>query len=257
MHAAPLDESDSMRNPFLGSIAFHGAVLGAFAIMSWQFAKQHETWGSPTPAGGGAVAISAVSSIPLPHREGPKNPVASDTESVVPAAPPKEVAKPKAKTPPPDAIPLKGREPKPSPTEASDVHYRPKQAPAPDQITSSQAPAAVNEMFAKSGAGTIGLDQNSVLGSRFGAYAALLMQRVASKWRTNGLEGRNPYAIVSVDLYRDGTVRNPKLVQTSGNYAIDNSALRAVTEAAPFPPLPPDYERNMVNVEFRFTLQQR
>jgi protein TonB len=254
-----LDEPESLRNPFLGSVAFHAAMLGGMAFLSYEFAQQHETWGSAVPGGGGAVAISPVKSLPIPARKGPKNPVASDTESVVPAAPVKEVAKPKVKAPPPDAIPIKSRkESKPSTDDASNLRYRPKEPAKPNQVYSSQAPAAVSDLFQKAGSGAIGVDTQSVLGSRFGAYAALLMQRVGSKWQTNGLEGlRLPYAIVSVDLYRNGSIRNPKLVQTSGNYQLDTSAVRAITEAAPFPPLPPDYERDMVNVEFKFSLTQR
>ncbi len=253
-----LDQSDSLRNPFFGSILFHAGLLGAFILLGWELQQTRENWGTPIPSGGGSVAISPVKTIPLPARRGPRNPVASDTESVVPAAPPKPVPQRKIKAPAPDAIPLKSKtEPKPSPTDASNLRYRPKETYHPNQIYSPTAPAAVSPMFAKTGAGTIALDQNSVLGSRFGGYAALLMQRVADRWHTNGLEGvRAPFAIIAVDILRNGSIRNPKLVQPSGNYQLDNSALRAVTEAAPFPPLPPDYERDMVNVEFKFQLQR-
>jgi TonB family protein len=162
------------------------------------------------------------------------------------------------KPPDPTAVAIRSKtQPKPSPTDSSNLRYRPETTYKPNQIYSPQAPAAVSQMFAKTGAGTIGLDQNSVLGSRFGGYAALLMQRVAERWHTNGLEGVHaPYAIVAVDIFRNGTTRNVKLTQTSGNYQLDTSALRAVTEAAPLPPLPAEYERDMVNVEFRFQIQK-
>lgn len=256
-HTDILDQSESLQKPFVGSVLFHLAVAGILILANWEYAQTHEVWGSAVPAGGGSVAITPVKTIPLPARHGRHNPVASDTESVVPAAPPKEVPKPKVKAPEPDAIPIKSKnQPKPQ-TEASNTRYHPDTTYKPNQVFSPQSPAAVSQMFAKTGAGTIGLDQNSVLGSRFGAYAALLMQRVAEHWHTNGMESlRTPYAIVSVDLYRNGSIRNPKLVQTSGNYQLDTSAVRAVTEAAPFPPLPAEFERDMVNVEFRFQLQR-
>ena len=163
--------------------------------------------------------------------------------------------KQKVKAPEPDAIPLKShKEPKPVPQETS--KYRPDIPPRPNQTYSSTGPALASDMIAKQGAGTVGVDRYSVLGSRFGAYASLLMERVSQRWNTGGLEGVRPAAIVSVDILRNGSIQNPRLIQTSGNYQLDTSALRAVTEAAPFPPLPAEYEKNVLNVEFKFQIQR-
>lgn len=256
-HTDILDQRESLRNPFVGSILFHAALAGLFVAASMEYQRSHETWGSPTPSGGGSVAISPVKTIPLPPRHGRPNPVANDTESTLPQAPAKEVAKPKVTAPEPDAIALKNKNQQKTTPATSTQRYRPPEVYRPNQVYSSQSPAAVSQMFAKQGAGMVGLDQNSVLGNRFGAYAALLMQRVAERWRTGGMEGlRVPFAVVSVDLLRNGSIRNPKLLESSGNYQLDTSALRAVTEAAPFPPLPQEYERDMVNIEFRFQLQK-
>ena len=256
-HALP--HPDPLAKPMLGSVLLHVGVVAFFVLLTAQFEKTRETWGSSKPSAGGAVAITPVSTIPLPPRRGPKNPVANDTDSVVPQAPRQEKAKEKAPPPDPDAIALKTRKKyKPEPVIASTQRYRPPDPYRTNQVYSSQAPAAVSPMFAqKGGPGQIGLDQNSVLGSRFGAYAMLLMQRVSEHWRTNGLDSaRLPFATVSVDLFRNGTIRNAKLVEGSGNYQLDTSAVRAVTEAAPFPPLPAEYERDMVNVEFKFQIKQ-
>jgi periplasmic protein TonB len=254
-----LDDRESLTTPFLGSILLHVSVAGAFILLSWQFEHSREMWGSPTPAGGSAVTVNPVHTLPLPPRQGRRNPVANNTESRIPQAPPEKAVKRRAPLPEPDAIPLKSRTlPRPSTTQTAQDKYRPPTPPRPNQIYSSEAPALTSQMFAKPGsAGAVGVDQNSVLGSRFGAYAALLMQRVAEKWRTGGLEGvRVSDAIVSVDIFRNGSTGKPLLTQPSNNYLLDNSALRAVLEAAPFPPLPPDYEHDKVNVNFIFRLHQ-
>ncbi len=47
-----------------------------------------------------------------------------------------------------------------------------------------------------------------------------------------------------------------RIAQRSGNSTLDFSALRAVMDAAPFPPLPQGYERNEANVELQFQLQR-
>jgi TonB family protein len=113
-------------------------------------------------------------------------------------------------------------------------------------------------MFEKPGSAGVGIGPNSVFGNRFGAYADLVVKRVSEKWSRNGLAGSpsTPTVIVTFDILRDGSVRNAQLAQRSGNTTFDNSAVRAVMDAAPFPPLPPGYERNEANVELHFQLQQ-
>lgn len=254
-HADILDQPESLRNPFIGSLVFHVAVIGAGLLVAAVYQHNVIQLGSENPGGGGAVAITPTATIPLPARHGRKNPVANDTENIVPAAPKETTPKQKVKAPEPEAIPLKSKtEPKPFPKEVS--KYHPDLPPRPNQTYSSTGPALATDMIAKQGAGTIGVDRYSVLGSRFGAYAALLMERVSQKWNTNGLEGVRPIAIVSVDILRNGSIRNPHLIQTSGNYQLDTTSLRAVTEAAPFPPLPQEYEQSVLTVEFKFQIQR-
>ena len=255
-----LHNPEPLGKPLLGSVVFHVGMVALFVLLSATFNTTRETWGDLTPGAGGAVAITPVNTIPLPPRQGHKNPVANDTESTTPLAPVRETkVKTKAPPPDPDAIPLKSKKKYvPEARNVSPQRYRPPDINRPNQVYSNQAPAAVSPMFAqRGGPGQIGVNQNSVLGTRFGAYAMLLMQRVSEHWRTAGFENqRLPMASVSVDLYRNGSIRNVKLLESSGNYQLDVSAQRAITEAAPFPPLPAEYERDIVNVEFKFQIKQ-
>ena len=113
-------------------------------------------------------------------------------------------------------------------------------------------------MFEKPGSGGVGVGPNNALGTRFGAYADLIAQRVTEKWQTGGLAGVRtaPVVIITFDILRDGSVRNVQVAQHSGNSTLDYSAQRAVIDAAPFPPLPPGFDRNEANVELRFQLQR-
>ena len=61
---------------------------------------------------------------------------------------------------------------------------------------------------------------------------------------------------MTFDIRRDGSVTNIRLIQRSGNYTVDTSAMRAVNEASPLEPLPKEFERNIASVEFRFKLQR-
>jgi protein TonB len=256
-HADILDERESLGGSFAQSVVLHAAVAGLLVLSSISYQRSREVWGSATTKAGDAVPITAVKSIPLPSRSGPINPVANDNESRVPQ-PPKPEPKRAIKEPDLKALPLKSRlAVQRALREESQQRYRP-EPPLPNQVFSSKAPAAVSPMFEKPGSGGVGVGPNSVFGNRFGGYADLVVQRVTQKWQTNGLARVQtaPMVIVTFDILRDGSIRNAQLAQRSGNSTLDYSALRAVTDAAPFPPLPPDYGGSDANVELRFQLQR-
>jgi len=102
-------------------------------------------------------------------------------------------------------------------------------------------------------------DPASSLGTRFGEYEARMRQIIASKWQTNDVD-RNlktaPVAIVTFEIMRDGTIRNVKLTQSSGVFALDTSSQRAVLDASPLPPLPNQFERDSARVEILFQLKR-
>ncbi len=257
-HADVLDDRESLGKPFIGSVGFHVGV--ALLFIGWQtYSGSRLVLGTTKPGFGDSVSVNAVRSIPLPSRSGRLNPVANDTESRVPQKPiTKPISRPKA--PEPKAIPLKGRPRLIKPftnEEMSPQRYRP-QPLRENQVTSNQAPAAVSPMYAKPGtAAGVGVNPNSILGTEFGGYALLLMQRIAEHWNTGGLAGlRVPISVITVRIFRNGSIQNPRITQTSGNSAVDSSALRAVIEAAPLPPLPPDYRGGYLDVDFQFTLQR-
>jgi periplasmic protein TonB len=248
-----LDEQDSLGGPFVQSVLLHGAMVGAFVISSMTFAHSHQVWGSTNTGAGTAVAINSVKTIPLPSRAGRINPVANDTESQVPQAPKPEPKK-QVQVPDADAIPLKSRFAKKQPKPEVSQKWHPKEIPE-NQIFSRLAPAAVSPMFQKPGAGGVGVGPNSTFGNQFGAYASLVIQRVTDKWLTNGLTA-SAVVVVTFDIQRDGSVRNAKVAQRSGDSTLDYSAVRAVTDAAPFPPLPPNYSGSSTSVELQFQPQR-
>jgi TonB family protein len=251
-----LDQQDSLRKPLIQSCLFHVAVFGLLIVSSVSYTRNRESFGSQNTRAGDIVTVHTVS-IPLPSHPGRVNPVANPTESIVPQAPTPEPKK-QMKTPEPDAIPLHARLPeKPSPHQTSPQRFQPA-PPPPNQVYSHEPPAANSPMFQKAGSNGIGMGENSVFGTRFGAYADRVIQLVSEKWQTNGLGGMHsaPTAIITFDILRDGSIRNVQIAQRSGNSTLDSSAQRAVIDAAPFPPLPPGYDRNAANVELRFQPQR-
>ena len=54
---------------------------------------------------------------------------------------------------------------------------------------------------------------------------------------------------VRFTLFKDGTIRNPEVTDSSGSKALDNAALAAVQNAVPYPPFPEGQEGNSLRLE--------
>lgn len=234
------------------------ALLAAAAIAYTQFAGgPREVWGDPNSLGGGSVAITPVNKIALPSRGGLPNPVANDTESRVPRPAKPEPARTKQED---DAIAIKGREAKDKKTQtASKQKYSPP-GQRDNQLTSSTGAAAASDMYGTTAAGSgVGVGPSSPFGTRYGYYAQILRDRVAQNWKTDQLDPRlktAPMVIVNFEILRDGSVRDVRILQRSGNVELDYSCQRAIYDARPFPPLPPGFERNSAVIEFWFELKR-
>ncbi len=250
-----LDERDPLALSFIGSIAIHGAVAALLIFGGYWLNQRRETLGDIHPAGGPAYAVSPVHSIPIPQREAPPNPVANDTQSTVPTAPAKENAV-KQQVPEKDAFEIPEKRKKQAKKPTQEQHYTP--PPPPNQVYSQSRQALSNPMYApQSGAGQVGIGPNSPLGNRLGWYAELVRSRIAQNWHTNGLDARSQMspAIVSFIIMRDGSVRDVKVAQSSGNPTIDNTALRAVYDSNPLQPLPPQINESYISAQFTFNLR--
>jgi protein TonB len=259
-HVDILDQRDSLRAPFTGAVALHVAVVGGLAV--YMFLLGHrEAFGDPN-AGGAAVGITVTKAIPLPHT-GPENPVAHDTQSQVPQQPAKQERAKKEPPPPKDAIALKSKtakQPRAKVETQPQRHFKPFEEVDPSKIKSQHAQEVSNKLFSDlPGAGRIGAGANTTLGSRFGAYSALIQERVTQHWRTGDVDASirtAPQVVVKFEIQRDGTVSSPSIVQGSGISTLDFSVRRAILEASPFPPLPREFERSSATVEFVFELKR-
>jgi periplasmic protein TonB len=262
-HADILEQPERLRGPFVGSLVLHISVAAVFGGYGLIRTSSHVQWGDPTGGGIGSVAINAVRSIPLPSRSGAQNPVANDTESRVPEPLPKKKATPKTKAPEPDAIPIKSRNaPKESRAPASAPNkWRAQQKELPNQVYSSAGQALTSPMYNLPGGGGVGIGNNSPFGTQFGYYATILRDRVAQNWRTGDIAANiqtAPPVAIGFTLRRDGSVApgSVRVLESSGNRAIDFSAQRAVLDAAPFPALPAQYGKDQAEIELRFQLRR-
>lgn len=259
VHADLFEYREPTGGALLRSLGLHLGIAALVAAWSWMsLGGRIEYWGDPKSLGGGAVTITPVS-IPLPPRDGRVNPVANDTESQVPS-PPKPQPKPVEKTPEPDAIPIPGRQPKQTARTqpATPQKYTNLTDPKPNQVYSRTGQALTSPMFSQApGGGGVGSGSTSPFGNRFGWYEQLLRERVARNWRSQDLDAKIQNRVaVMFDIARDGSIRNVRVSQSSGNFSLDQSAQRAIIQANPLPPLPREFEREVATIEFWFGLRQ-
>jgi TonB family protein len=260
--AGVLDERDSLKRPFTFSLGLHLGVAAALTLATVAGVGKHEQWGDPNSrGGGGAFSVTAVHSIQLPGRTGPLNRVASDTESSIPEPVEKETRQKTSVKEREDGVPLKSKAKRRVSTEE---HWQPSRrdyrAYDPNQVYSRGGQAATSPLFGQApGSGGVGVGNGAPFGTRFGFYAVLLRDRVAQHWRTEQVDARIrtlPPAVVQFEIMRDGRVRSVRVVQSSGNVALDYSAQRAITEASPLPALPAGYSGNSAIIEFWFELKR-
>ena len=241
---------------FAGSLITHGAVVGLLAF-SGLFSLSKNNFGSPH-ASSGSVGVDIVKTIPIPRKEGPVNPLANDSTSVVPVAPtpPKPVKQ--VKVEPDKAIPIPDKNKKKISTkEQLESLYRPPEPYKNNQVYSRTPQAANSPMFGMKGSAGIDIGPASVLGERFGAYVDLMTGRISQHWnRANVNASPTQKCHITFTIARNGTVSNVQVTEPSGNYLLDTSAKRAIIDANPLPPLPAQFEKNEVTVDLSFQLKQ-
>jgi len=87
----------------------------------------------------------------------------------------------------------------------------------------------------------------------FTYYLRQLQSKISQSWAPpRAATAGGERAIVVFEIGRDGLIKEPALEKSSGNAIYDQSAIRAVMEASPFPPLPPEFRRPSLRIRFGF-----
>lgn len=94
-------------------------------------------------------------------------------------------------------------------------------------------------------------------------YFALIQNTVKGKWKNpSGIEilsetETSKKTIISFNIIRSGRIEDYEIQESSGNHALDSSALVAVKNSDPLPPLPSTYNENFLRVfiDFNYSLK--
>ena len=255
MNPGILTRPDPMGRSFGFAILFHASVFGVLLAFSL-IHPSSDRFGDPN-AGGVSVGVEAVDKIPIPH-EGPSNPVAHNTEQEAAQAPPDKVEQEKKEVVPPDAIKLNLHPDKKKKAKEESVkhHFKSFEELEASQLTSKTPQAVSSPLFSQMpGSGRVGTGMNTTLGTQYAAYAQQIQALIARNWNTGDVTVTTaPVVTASFELMKDGSIRNLKIVQSSGVPSLDFSVKRAIDIT--FPPLPPGFPRNSATCEFNFELKK-
>jgi TonB family protein len=264
-----------MRLPGIASLLLHAAFLAVFALGS-RF----------TPSLGGGLGpgdFTPVSLIdpsqlpgpppravspPAPEPAPEKEPAVKTPEPEKPAPSPE---KPKEKPKPDEGVNVSDKAPKSAaktpPDTVAAAPPAPKPAKPPVSGAHAEAEAAlagITETKAGSEGGLVaagvegGMDGGTGGGGGggggfgdYGYYRLLIQNRIGANWSPAFVSGE-AVAIVYFRIIRSGAIVSARVEESSGIPFFDQTALRAVLEASPMPPLPDQFPEDAVGIHFRF-----
>src|SRR6266404_7641167 len=260
MNTAVANSPDqNLRQYLIYSIIMHSSLAVVIAVSA--YIQYHgKAWGGVGGNLGGAK-VNLVSSAGIPM---PKESVVTDAKAVDPT---KGLYKEEPKKPPEpktDATKIpKFEKEKPLPPSRPSRTLENKTPPPdnavpygkggnPDLPTgNSQIPGGGSSGVAIQGAGS------ADFATRYGWYIAAAKRKVAPNWNLLFLDpavrnSRTLHCVISFTIQRDGTVKNLRVAESSGNASWDNSGLRAIQSSSPFSPLPNDWAPGEVSVLWDF-----
>ena len=211
------------------------------------------------PAGPlGPPAEGARASAPAPAPAPPKQePAVKIPEKPIP--PPAKPVKKKAEPPRPKAVKVPvepkvktGAPPKPSPVGSEEGGTGTTETPAATG-GSSGGPGGVPG-GAGGGGGSLLVGDASF---EYGWYLARMQALIEQNWSRPILTDltQTLRAGVRFTIRREGTLTGIELAQSSGDAAVDRSALRAVNASSPLPPLPYEYGKDSLPITIFFNLR--
>ncbi|MGH9662047.1 MAG: energy transducer TonB [Bryobacteraceae bacterium] len=257
------------------------------------FGHRGAGWGEGGPGGAATVRLVSAASVPLPaptvatdNRLATENPGLHRPDPVPPAPRARRASTPPAPEPE-KTVELPGRNARrvastaqpPAPPRTPPAETRasatPPPRPQPRSRNPAEEPQTGNEIpfgeggpaqgpfgvfSTDSGTGGISISGGAGdFGSRFGWYVTAIRNRISNNWLKGTVDPgirAAPRVYVTFQVLRDGQVVNAQLTSSSGVPSLDRSAMRAVYDSMPMPPLPGEYPAASVTVEFWFDFRR-
>ena len=260
MNTAVAHPYDPSLKRFLGYSAILHAAITLAIFLGAYLDLLGNRWSGVGGSSGENVHVNLVSSagIPMPRPNVPDpTPVADPSKRLHDIDPPK-IEKPSADA---TKIPQFAKE-RPLPPSPKSRDFK-RDTPPPDNAVPGRGkqanlPTGYQET---SGAPSSGVAISGQAGgefaTRYGWYIAAVKRRIDPNWDKFSIDAtvRNSttmHSAVAFTINRDGSVKNVRVVEPSGNLSWDNAGIRAILSSSPLPPLPSDYPHSEVSVTWDF-----
>ncbi len=247
----------------LSAVAHVAVIVGLWAGAAAWRASQPKTYVVnlvPSVAALGAPQSRATPSLPSrPTEPPPPSPRTSPTD-----LPQREATRELPRPDPPARLPERAMPPRaPAIPRAGDKELpRPPERELPPAVATAAKPVVApppppplgRPGGSPQGTGRVSL---SVADFPFAWYLQVIERKIQSSWRrpTGSREGQEAVAIFEISP--DGQVRRVSIEKTSGDPVYDQAAVRAIMEANPFPPLPPEFKEPPLRVHLGFAVRDR
>jgi TonB family protein len=142
--------------------------------------------------------------------------------------------------------------PRPGEKELPRVASTPPPPPTPGPVGRAATPAPPPPLGrptgSPQGAGALTLNAADF---PFAWYLRQVQGKISKEWEGQARDGAQPQVVFEIG--RDGKIAGLKVEKSSGNPLYDQAALRAITDATPFPPLPEEFKETFLRVHLGFT----
>jgi TonB family protein len=266
MEAVYTSDDLSLKRYFSYSVLFHISLTALLLAGAW-LERTGESWGGPGSGGDSAVKVNLVgpvnAGLPMPPTVNPTDSQVIDPTKGLNV----EEPQPKPPVQPKDTTPIqKFEKEKPLPPSRKSKVFENKTPPPENAINygkggNPRMPTGYGDQpgpLNNSGINASGPGGGD-FANRYGWYVEAIRRAVNQNWMQNTIDpavraARRAKTTLTFTINRDGTVKNIRIEESSGNRSMDDSAQRALLSIDRFPPLPADYSGTYVNVTFDFDL---
>lgn len=162
----------------------------------------------------------------------------------------------KKRVEPEPVIPIRSLEGRKKPDQTlekamAEIRKRAAAAPATPKTAEPASPASAEAKAPSASQPSAG---DADMNEKMRAYYAMIWSRIKGKWALPQgiLPGEQLETVIDVTILRSGAVMEMNFEKRSGNRYFDESALKAIRKAAPFPPLPAWISDRSLDVGIRF-----
>ena len=252
-------EDLSLRQFLLYSVIMHVSVALVIVVSAFIQFRTNQWGGVGGAQGGTKVSLVSAAGIPMP-----KEAVVTESKAVDPTKGLYKEEPPKPPEPKTDAtkIPKFEKEKRLPPSRPSRTLEN--KTPTPDNAVpygkggNPDLPTGYSPTpGVGSSGGSVSGQGNTDFATRYGWYIAAAKRRVGPNWNLLYLDAqargsRTLHCVISFTILHDGSIKNLRVSQSSGNSTYDTSGLRAIQSSVPFPPLPSDWKAPDVDVLWDF-----